>query len=414
MYIKRKLEDTIREYMNKPEILAIVGPRQAGKTTLLKKIQTELQSSIFLSFEDREDLELFEQDIKSFAKKYLHYKYVFIDEFQYSKIGGKNLKYLFDTYPKVKIIISGSSAIDLTIRAIKYLVGRVFVFNLYQLDFEEYLQFKDKNLFRLYLDYKKIFAIKNGLTGLPKVAAGVNREINILLKEFILWGGYPRVVLSENEEEKKIVLKNIYNTYFLRDVRDMLGLSDDFRFGKLIKALSIQVGQLVSYNELGFLAGYDYLTLKKYLNLLEKTFICQMVSPYFTNKRKEIIKNPKIYFFDTGLRNYTIGDFTQIDNRSDKGFLYENFIFEQCLKQEIPTNYWRTKMKAEVDFIIEIANKKIPIESKSKFSERKISKSLKSFIVEHKPEYALILNENSIEKIQLDETAIYLLPHWIV
>ena len=126
MYIKRKLEDDIFKYLEKREILAIIGPRQAGKTTLLKKIQDGLENSIFLNFEDRDVLELFEQDIKGFAKKYFNYKYIFIDEFQYSKKGGKGLKYLYDEFPDNKIIISGSSAIDLTIHAIKFLVGRIF------------------------------------------------------------------------------------------------------------------------------------------------------------------------------------------------------------------------------------------------------------------------------------------------
>ncbi|MCG2686780.1 AAA family ATPase, partial [Candidatus Parcubacteria bacterium] len=155
MYYKRKLEDTILEYLDKREILAIVGPRQSGKTTLLGKIQADLKDSIFLNFEDKEVLELFEQDIKNFAKKYFNnYKYIFIDEFQHSKNGGKNLKYLYDSFLNNKIIISGSSAIDLTIHAIKFLVGRIFVFNLYQLDFEEFLNFKQQDLLPIYLDYK--------------------------------------------------------------------------------------------------------------------------------------------------------------------------------------------------------------------------------------------------------------------
>lgn len=414
MYIERKIEPLILDYLKKKEILALIGPRQSGKTTLLKKIQGQLENSIFLNFEDRDDLELFEEDIKGFAKKYFHHKYIFIDEFQYSKNGGKLLKYLFDTFPDNKIIISGSSAIDLTIHAIKYLVGRVLVFNLYQLDFSEFLRFRDENLFKVYEESKKIVDLKNNKVGTLDVSKNINGQMNKILEEFILWGGYPRVVLAESIEEKKIILKNIYNTYFLRDIKDLLGLADDFRLSKLLRALSVQIGQLIAYNELGSVSGYDYITLKKYINVLEKTFICKTIRPFFVNKRTEIVKNPKVYFFDTGLRNYAIDDFNRLENRLDKGFLYENFIATQLIKYDVEMNFWRTKSDLEVDFVMDINNEKIPLESKSSFSAAKISKSLLSFIGEYSPRCAIIANENSIEVVSRDKTQIYLLPHWII
>lgn len=414
MYIKRKLETTILEQLNSREILAIVGPRQSGKTTMLKQIQSSLDRSIFLTFEDREEMELFEQDIKNFAKKYSSYKYIFIDEFQYSKKGGKNLKFLFDLYPDTKIIISGSSAIDLTIRAIKFLVGRVFVFNLYQLDFEEFLNFKDQSLTKTYQELRVDFNPLIGETNYHDLNKIADNQFTKLLEEFIIWGGYPRVVLANTTKEKHIILKNIYNTYFLRDVRDILGLTDDFKLTKLIKALAIQIGQLVEYNELRSLTDYDYLNLKKCLNILEKTFICQSIRPFFKNKRTEIVKNPKIYFFDSGLRNYVIDDFGILENRVDKGFLLENFIYNQLNKQEIVINFWRTKNKVEVDFVVNINNKIIPIESKSVLKEEKINKSLNSFLEQYKPDKCLVLNSGVIGKKVFGNTIIYFLPHYLI
>jgi predicted AAA+ superfamily ATPase len=415
MYYKRKLESTILNYIDRPEIFAIIGPRQSGKTTLLRKMQSSLKNSIFLNFEDRMDLELFEKDIKGFAKKYLdNYKYVFIDEFQYSKSGGKNLKYLYDFYPKNKIIISGSSAIDLTIHAIKFLVGRIFVFNLYQLDFEEFLSFKHKDLLSVYLDYKKDIDLKSNKIKLPEISAILNKQFNKVLEGFLIWGGYPRVVLADSKEEKELVLKNIYNTYFLRDIKDTLGLIDDFKLASLIKAISVQIGQLVEYNELGQISGYDYMTLKKYLNILEKTFICMPVKPFFRNKRKEIVKNPKYYFYDTGMRNYIIGDFKGLPNRVDSGSLYENFIFNQLIKQEININFWRTKIGAEVDFIFEKDRVLLPIEIKSSLKKDTITKSLSSFIKQYENERALILNTNINKKVVKDNIEIYFLPHWVI
>ena len=414
MYIERKLEAVILSYLDKPEILAIVGPRQCGKTTLLKKIQAGLVDSIFISFEDVENLALFEQDIKGFAKKFFTNKYIFIDEFQYAKQGGKKLKYLFDTFPRNKIIISGSSAIDLTIKAIKFLTGRVFVFNMFELDFEEYLSFRDQHLSNIYTENKKRFDLKNlaiSALGTEKI---LNQQISAVAEEFIIWGGYPRVALAETNEEKMVVRKNIYNTYFLRDIRDTLGLIDDYKLAKLIEALAAQIGQLINYNELSQISGYEYITLKKYLNILEKTFICRMIRPFFSNKRKEISKNPKIYFFDTGLRNYITKNFNKLDKREDKGRLYENFIFAQLMKQEFPTNYWRNKNQAEVDFVITTNNQPVPIESKSALNRSVIPRSLMSFIHEYQPTQALILGEMEYHVSEADKTVIHFLPSWII
>ena len=415
MYYKRKLENTILEYLDKKEILAIVGPRQSGKTTLLKKIQIGLKNSVFLNFEDKEVLELFETDIKNFAKKYFNnYKYIFIDEFQHSKNGGKNLKYLYDTFSQNKIIISGSSAIDLTIYAIKFLVGRIFVFNLHQLDFEEFLNFKQQDLLSVYLDYKKDLDLKYGKINFLNISTTLNNQFNKILEEFLLWGGYPRVVLAKDEKEKRIILKNIYNTYFLRDIRDTLGLIDDFKLAKLIKALAIQAGQLVEYNELGQISGYDYLTLKKYLNILEKTFICMPLAPFFQNKRKEIVKNPKLYFFDTGIRNYIVNDFKNLSDRADASSLYENFVFNQLTKQEIIINFWRTKAGAEVDFILEINAEKVPLEIKSNLKKAVLTKSLNAFMEDYKSKYAIVLSKEFDKPIKKNANKIYFLPHWII
>ncbi len=414
MYIKRKIEDTILKYLKVPEILAITGPRQAGKTTLLQRIQGNLSNSIFLSFEDRETVELFEQDIKGFAQKYSQYHYIFIDEFQHAKNGGKNLKYMYDVQPGNKLIISGSSAIDLTIRALKFLVGRVFIFNLFQFDFFEFLSFREPDLFKIYQQYKDSFNLKEGKFGKVAVSEVVNNQLNKYLDEFIIWGGYPRVVLATDKTEKETILKNIYSTYFLRDIKDILGLVDDFKLSRLIKALAVQLGQLVEYNELSRLSEYDYLTLKKYLNILEKTFIVCQVRPFYKNKRSEISKNPKIYFFDAGLRNYVINNFNSLNSRVDKGFLYENFVFCELIKDDIAINFWRTKAKAEVDFIAQVGPQLLPVESKSEISSLQISRAFNSFISQYRPENALLLNSSQIGIKEKDKTKIFFLPRWII
>ncbi|MFH0836971.1 MAG: AAA family ATPase, partial [Candidatus Aenigmatarchaeota archaeon] len=154
MYINRTLERDILKYLGKKEIIAIIGPRQSGKTTLMKNIFGNLKNGVFLDFEDRETLELFNEDIKSFIDLYVKkYDYLFIDEFQYAKEGGKQLKYIYDNH-RTKIIISGSSTTSLSIHSIKYLVGRIFVFHLYPFSFEEFLRYKNPELYDIYLKRK--------------------------------------------------------------------------------------------------------------------------------------------------------------------------------------------------------------------------------------------------------------------
>ena len=189
MYINRFLEKKLMNYLDKREIIAVVGPRQSGKTTLLKHIFKDLKNARFLDFEDRETLELFNEDIKSFIDLYVKpYDYLFIDEFQYAKEGGKNLKYIYDNY-KTKIIISGSSASSLSIQSIKYLVGRVFVFTLYPFSFEEYLNYKEPRL------YNHIYIKK-------KLTKPIIEKIMPYFEEFCVFGGYPGIILTDNKVEK--------------------------------------------------------------------------------------------------------------------------------------------------------------------------------------------------------------------
>lgn len=352
MYIKRKIEGEILKYIERPEIIALVGPRQCGKTTTIKKIYGGLKRAIFLTFEDQEILNLFEKNIKVFIQRYVAgNNYIFIDEFQYAKNGGKLLKFIYDTH-HAKMIISGSSALDLTIKAAKYLVGRVFVLEMLPFDFGEYLLFRDRKYHTVYeenkIDLKKAKAYP--------LTAAQNEILKKYFEEYTIWGGYPAVVLSKTKEEKKETLKNIYNTYFLRDVKDILGLVDDYKLGKLIKALAFQIGNMIEYGELSEISEFSYHTLKKYINFLNKTYIAGFIHPFYRNKRKEIVKNQKVYFFDTGLRNHIVNNFQILSARQDAGALLENACYMQFIKNEHLPQYWRDKNKNEVDFILDIGD----------------------------------------------------------
>ena len=391
MYIKRKIEREIRKYLKTREILALVGPRQCGKTTVLQKIFDDLklengeEKINFITFEDRDALALFDENIKNFAETYLKGNdFLFIDEFQYAKEGGKNLKYLFDNFD-TKIIISGSSVIDLTIKVLKFLVGRVFILEMQPFDFGEFLLAKDENYYKVYVDNKvnlvegKKDSEKNQNL---KLVTTQQKMLGKYFEDYAVFGGYPRVVLAENIEEKKMVLKNIYNTYFLREVKSLIDIADDYQLEKIIKLLGLQIGELVEYDNLGDEADISFQTLKKYINFLEKTYICKLVRPFYKNKRKEVIKIPKIFFFDTGLRNVAINDFRLLDDRVDAGALLENAVWMQLNREQLKIQYWRDKNKNEVDFIVEGENDEI-VAMEVKKNKKRCKKIPKAFIEEY-------------------------------
>ncbi len=397
MYIKRSLEDDILKYLDIREIIAIVGARQCGKTTLLRHIHERLENANFIDFEDRETLNLFDEDLSSFIKLHVKgFKYIFIDEFQYARKGGKNLKYIFDT-EDIKILVSGSSSSELSIQSIKYLVGRIFIFQLFPFSFTEFLSYKDNK-------------ISNSIYDNDKHSTPIVKKINVYLEEYLIYGGYPRVVLSENEDEKKIVLKNIYNTYLLKEIKEILGLSQDYKLSRLINALSLQVGGLINFQELSTMTGFKHAELMAYLNILEKTFITLTCRPFFTNKRIELIKTPKIYFLDNGFRNAVLKNYHPLDIRPDSGCLRENFAAGEIVKKNINLNYWRSKSKAEVDFIIDNQTTTIPLEIKSKMLRPVASRSFTSFIEKYKPARGYIATESLFGQKEIKDTEVYWLP----
>ena len=214
--------------------------------------------------------------------------------------------------------------------------------------------------------------------------------------EFCIYGGYPRVVLSDDPSEKETVLRNIYNTYFLKEIKEILNLPEDYKLSRLLHALALQIGNMINYNELSGISGFKNADLLKYLNVLEKTFVVQRSFPYYTNKRTELVKSPKIFFFDSGFRNIVLKNFLPMQNRPDKGSLYENFVASELLKAGIELRYWRTKSMAEVDFIIEKNGTLAPIEIKSNLMKPQFTKSFLSFLEKYKPAKSFILSEKLV------------------
>lgn len=394
-YIERDLEKEIDKYLKSKEILAIVGPRRCGKTTIVEAILEKQKGKINkISFDNLKTLRLFEEDTDAFIDENVKgFDFVFIDEVQYSKDSGKKLKYIYDNH-WTKIIISGSSAVELSIQSLKYLVGRIFVFNLYPFSFKEFIRAREKNLEK-YL-------------GREKISDVILERLNKHLEEYILYGGYPRVVLSKSEEEKKKVLEEIFNTYLLKEIREILELSEDYKLVNLIKALSLQIGNIINYNELSNVTGFSFSELKKYLAILEKTFILKQVRPFFTNKRTEIVKSPKVYFFDLGFRNIAIGNFH--NERTDLGSIYENFVFSEIFTKGYEPKYWNTKSNAEVDFILEKNGQRVPVEVKLNLHDKKLTKSFRSFIEKYSPKEGHFISKKILGNLKERKINIEFIP----
>ena len=416
-YFERNLLNEIKKWMDRREIIAIKGPRQSGKTTLLEMLKEWLikekgvseENIVMVTFEDIETLEAFEKNPKEFVRRFKGEGRTFfmIDEAQYSKNLGKNLKLLYDTVKDVKFIITGSSSLEILSQTARFLVGRLFSFELYPFNFYEFLNAKDKKLAKVYLEkQKKVkeFILKGKERGFGEDA--LLNELLTYLNEYVIFGGYPEVIKAKTPEEKKIVLKNIVNTYIEKDVVGYLHITDVIKFKNLLTALAFGIGGLISYEKLASLCNSYFKEIKKLLEILEQTYVVRMLRPFHRNLITELRKNPKVYFFDLGVRNYLINNFNPLERREDVGRLVENFVLNE-ISPELSINFWRTTAKAEVDFILN----EMPIEVKfTEMKTPKITRSFRSFLETYKPERGVVCTKNLWHKTKTMNTNLLFVP----
>ncbi|MBI3399373.1 MAG: ATP-binding protein [Deltaproteobacteria bacterium] len=406
--IKRRLLQGLKDHLRKKEISLIIGPRQAGKTTLMSLLQDELnkqgEKTLFLNLDFEEDREFFSSQAKLLSKIRLEIGtkkgYIFIDEIQRKQDAGLFLKGIYDRSLPYKFIVSGSGSIELKERIHESLVGRKQVFELNTLSFEEFVDFKTG--YRYEDRLSEFFEIEKERTF-------------SLLEEYLNFGGYPRVVLEDELKDKRRIVDDIFRSYLERDISSFLRVEKLESYYHLIRLMASQIGNLVNYHEISGTVGISLPTLKNYLWYAEKTFVLHKITPYFTNIRKEITKSPVYYFCDLGLRNYTSGVFGQLKMPSDSGFVFQNFIIN-VLREKIrfsgaKIHFWRTKDGAEVDFIIDSGKRQIPIEVKyQRFKKPDISRSLISFIKRHRPRDAFVINLSMDGIHRMDKTTIHFLP----
>ncbi len=365
--IIRDITIKAKKYLESDEILLFVGARQAGKTTILKQIKKYLEANnkkhiYYLNLEDFEYLDLLNKTPKNIFKIFPIDKnkksYIFVDEVQYLDNPSNFLKYLYDEYKdKIKLIVTGSSAFYIDRKFKDSLAGRKKIFYVPTLSFREFLRFKNEDN----------LSEKN----FKKLSLKEKEKISIYYREFIIFGGYPRVVLAR-QEDKEDILREIAFSYIKKDIYEA-GIKQEEVFYKLFRILASQTGGLFNALELANTLGVSKTTIDNYLYVMRKSFYIAFLNPFFRNTRKELTKMPKIYFYDLGLRNFFVNNLKQFELRDDRGALLENACFRQLYEffEKDQLKFWRTQDKNEVDFIV---NKKNGFEVKVSLSNFKKSK----------------------------------------
>ncbi len=323
----RTIENTIKEKFKSGKAIIVVGARQVGKTTLLKKILTD-KEFLFLDADDPSTRSLLQNPTTEQIRTFLgDYKFVFLDEAQRISGIGLTLKIITDQFKDVQLFVSGSSSFDLGNALNEPLTGRKWEYRLFPISWEEY----------------------ENKIGFVKAEQQIENRL--------LYGFYPEVINNQGQERE--TLKNLVTSYLYRDILAFSDIRKPEVLDQLLQALALQMGSEVNYNELSQLIGVNKITIQNYIDILEKGYIVFRLNSFSRNLRNEIKQNRKIYFYDNGIRNMIIGDFKPLNLRLDKGALWENFLVSERLKQNTYKDtfariyFWRTQQQQEIDFVEE-------------------------------------------------------------
>ena len=323
--ILRDLEPNILSKINKGKAIILIGPRQVGKTTLLKSV-LENKQFLFLDADDPTVRNLLTNPNTETLKNIIgNQTIIFIDEAQRIENIGLTLKIITDQFKQVQLFVSGSSAFDMKNSLNEPLTGRKWEFQLFPISWNE---------FERHFGFLK-----------------ATQQLELRL----LYGMYPDVIMNIGEEYE--ILKTLVNSYLFKDVLAYGGIRKSEILEKLLQALALQMGNEVSYNELSKLLGIDKNTVSNYIDILEQSYVIFKLPSFSKNIRNEIKSNRKIYFYDNGIRNMIIGNFNALDIRNDKGALWENFLISERMKLNHYQNsrsksyFWRTTQQQEIDYV---------------------------------------------------------------
>ena len=324
----RVIQQAIENALFKGKIIIIYGARQVGKTTLIRTLQTKHSSnSLYLNCDEPDIRSALTEKSSTEIRRLLGTKtLILIDEAQRVKNIGLTLKLMVDTFPEIQVIATGSSSFELSNNISEPLTGRKMEFHLHPLSVGEVLS-KNTPL-----------------------------EVQRSLEYHLRFGMYPGIVFGDNPVE---ALLEITRSYLYKDVIEYQIVKNPEMLHKLLRALALQIGGEVSYNELGTMLGIDKATVNRYVSLLEQGYVIFNLPPYSRNLRKELGRQRKIYFYDLGIRNALINNFNPLDMRQDVGMLWENFFVSERMKfvqnqRRHPNSYfWRTYDRKEIDYLEE-------------------------------------------------------------
>ena len=351
--ISRIIQEQITQRMGKGKAILLVGPRQVGKSTILKTIHKEQNQDTLLLNCDEPDIRQAMENVTTDQLKSLigKNKLILIDEAQKVENIGLTIKLIVDNINDVQVIATGSSAFELRNRTNEPLTGRKFEFNLFPFSIAEMVNYHGK------------------LTE------------NRMLERRLIYGLYPEIVNELGNEQENLL--ELINSYLYKDILAFQNIRKPGVLDKLLTGLALQMGQEVSYNELGQLTGIDKATVEKYIELLEKCFVVFRLSSFNRNLRNELKKSRKIYFYDNGVRNAILNNFSPIALRQDTGALWENFMVSERIKQNSynrdyrKSYFWRTQTQQEIDLLEEKDG--ILYAFEFKWNDKKQSRVPKSF-----------------------------------
>jgi predicted AAA+ superfamily ATPase len=323
--IERIIQKKIEQRLFKGKAILLFGPRQSGKSTLVESMLAE-KDHLYLNGDDYDVREILTNTTATKLKTVVGNKPIlFIDEAQRIPNIGLTLKLFTDQIKTVQVIATGSSAFELSSQVNEPLTGRKYEFMLYPLSFSEMVW-------------------QNGLLHEKR-----------LLENRLIYGCYPEIVTKVGEEAE--LLKLLASSYLYKDLLMLEQIKKPLLLEKLLKALALQVGSEISYQEIGQTIGSDYKTVDKYIDLLEKTYVVFRLLALNRNVRNEIKKGKKVYFYDCGIRNAILNNFKPLQSRTDGGALWENYIISERIKYlhyhdlNVTQYFWRTTQQQEIDLI---------------------------------------------------------------
>ena len=342
--IIRDIERNILPLLGKGKAIIVMGARQVGKSTLLQQMLGDRKDVVWMNGDDLDIQELFRDMSSTRIRAILgNNLFLVVDEAQRIPDIGLRLKLITDQIPQVQVIATGSSSFELASKVNESLTGHKREFKMFPLTFGEMVRHTN------FLEETR------------------------MIPHRMVYGYYPEVVTNPGDERS--VLKELSDSYLYKDILSLDSINKPDKLVRLLKALALQIGSQVSYNELGQLIGLDSKTVERYVDILEKSFIIFRLNSFSRNLRNELKTSRKVYFWDLGIRNAVIGNLAQVENRADTGDMWENFVIAERMKQNIYKNsfaqswFWRTRQQQEIDYLEEEDGRLLAFEFK--WNERK-------------------------------------------